>query len=72
MTENSLKLMDDTRKVKNIDEHLYQEINKRLRKECLLAKEEWMDENCIKIEQMAKCNAKEMYENISKRKQGET
>ena len=66
MTENILNLMDDRRKVKNIDEHQYQEINKRIRKECLLAKEEWMDENCTKIEQMAKCNAKEMYANINK------
>ena len=66
MTENILNLMDDRRKVKNTDEHRYQEINKRIRKECLLAKEEWMDENCTKIEQMAKCNAKEMYANINK------
>ena len=66
MTENILKLMDDRRKVKNIDEHRYQEIKKIIHKEWLLAKEEWMDENCTKIEQMAKCNAKEMYANINK------
>ena len=66
MTENILSLMDERRKFKNLDEHRYQKINKRIRKECLLAKEEWMDENCTNIEQMAKCNAKEMYANINK------
>ena len=73
MAENILNLMDDRRKVKKIDEQQYQEINKRIRKDCLLAKEDWMDENCTKIEQMAKCNAKEMYANINFiRKKGET
>ena len=39
MTENILNLMDERRKYKNVDEHRYQKINKRIRKECLLAKE---------------------------------
>ena len=66
MTENILNLMDDKRKVKNINEHRYQEINKRIHKECLLAKEECMDENCTKVEQMAECNAEEMYVDVNK------
>ena len=40
--------MNDRRKVKNIDEHRYQEIKKIIRKECLLAKEGWMDEKLYK------------------------
>ena len=72
MAENIWNLMDDRRKVKNIDEHRYQEINKRIRKECLLAKEEWMDENCTKIEQMAKCNAKEIFYKKKGRDQNNT
>ena len=40
MTENILHLMDERRKFKNVDERRYQKINKRIRKECLLAKEE--------------------------------
>ena len=73
MTENILKLMDDRRKFKNKDENKYQEINKRIHKECLLAKEDWMDKNCAK-KQMAKFNTKEMYANNNKtlyRKKGE-
>jgi len=32
----------------------------------LLVKEEWIDENFTKIEQMAKCNAKDMYAKVNK------
>ena len=66
MNENILNLMNDRRKFKSIDEHRYKEIKKKFSKEFLLAKEESMNENCTKIEQMAKCNAKEIYSNSNK------
>lgn len=52
MTDEILSLMDKRRSFKNKDEIKYQNINKEIRAETRKAKEQWLQDRCIEIEEL--------------------
>ena len=52
MTEEILNLMEERKAVKNKDETRYKFLSKKIKSECSKAKEEWLDQQCSRIEQM--------------------
>ena len=55
MTEEILDMMEERRKKKR-NEDEYHSLNKRIHKECIKAKEKWMDEKCCEIEDLDRLN----------------
>ena len=64
MKPSILELMEERRKVKGKDTVKYNELNERIKEACNRAKEEWLDEQCKEIEQLAKRNDNTKYEKI--------
>ena len=56
MTEEILKLMEDRKAAKTKDEMAYKKLNKKIKAECTKAKEDWLDQQCLLIEQLNKEN----------------
>jgi len=65
MTEDIFEIMDKRRKVKSKDEEKYREYNRQIHRECRKAKEKWMNDRCIEIEELAKVNQGQMYDKIN-------
>ena len=64
MTEEILDMMEERRKKKR-NEDEYHSLNKRIHKECIKAKEKWMDEKCCEIEDLDRLNQQQlMYERV--------
>ena len=56
---------ESDRKVKSKDEEKYGEYNRQIHRECTRAKEKWMNDRCIEIEELAKVNQGQMYDKIN-------
>ena len=54
MTEEILKLMEDGKAAKTKDEMSYKNLSKKIKAECNKAKEGWLDQQCLLIEQLNK------------------
>lgn len=52
MTDEILVLMEERRKLKNIDRQKYKETQKDIKHRCRKAKEEWLKEKCTEIENL--------------------
>ena len=44
-------LMDERRAAKNQDGNAYRELNRMIKRKCMEAKEKWLDEQCIEIQE---------------------
>ena len=64
MTDEILNMMDERRTYKNRDVSKYKDLNRKIHKECLKAKREWMTERCEEIEQLDKMDQQCMYSRI--------
>ena len=64
MTEEILDMMDERRRLKGKNEDEYRSLNKCIHKECIKAKEIWMDEKCCEIVDLAKNDQQLMYEKV--------
>ncbi|GFS27514.1 RNA-directed DNA polymerase from mobile element jockey-like, partial [Elysia marginata] len=65
MKEEILELMKERKKYKGTEN--YKELDRQVRKECLEAKEDWLNYNCYLIEELLKDNKpRQMYEEIKK------
>ena len=58
-----LKLMDERRKAKG-NEIKYRELDKRVKKQCIEAKESWINSQCKEIEDKATMDSKTMHQKI--------
>src|SRR5215469_13381289 len=65
MTERILIMMDERRKFKGIDDQRYKSINRMIHKECNKARETWMNDRCMDIENLSKTDQQMMYEKVS-------
>ncbi|GFS22498.1 endonuclease-reverse transcriptase [Elysia marginata] len=64
MKEEILKLMKERKKYKGTEN---EELDRQVRKECIEAKEDWLNYNCYLIEELSKDNKpRQMYEEIKK------
>ena len=63
MKPEILELMEDRRKAKG-DEAKYKELDRRVKKKCNMAKEEWINMQCDEIEQNAHIDSKLMHKKI--------
>ena len=57
--------MDERRKFKDIDDQRYKSINRMIHKECNKARETWMNDRCMDIENLSKSDQQMMYEKVS-------
>ena len=57
-------MMDERRKFKGIDDQRYKCINRTIHKECNKARETWMNNRCLDIENLSKRDQQMMYEKI--------
>ncbi|GFS21596.1 RNA-directed DNA polymerase from mobile element jockey-like [Elysia marginata] len=65
MKEEILELMKERKKYKGTEK--YKELDRQVRKECIEAKEDWLNCNCYRIEELSKDNKpRQMYEEIKK------
>ena len=64
MTGEILNMMDERRMYKTRDVNKYNQLNRKIHKKCLKAKEEWMTEKCEEIEQLEKVDQQRMYSKI--------
>ena len=64
MTYEILALMDERRKYKGIDEESYRELNRRIKRECIIAKKAWMDDTCGEIEDLSRRDQPRMYSKV--------
>src|SRR5215469_13524383 len=65
MTERILIMMDERRKLKGIDDQRYKSVNSMIHKECNKAKETWINDRCMDIENLSKRDQQIMYEKES-------
>src|SRR5215469_8982612 len=78
MIERIMIMMDERRKFKGIDDQRYKSINRMIHKEYNKARETWMNDRCMDIENLSKRDQQMMYEKVSeltrerKYKQGKT
>src|SRR5215469_3776404 len=63
--ERILIMMDERKKFKGIDDQRYKRINSMIHKECNKARETWMNERCMDIENLSKRDQQIMYEKVS-------
>ena len=65
MTDEILNLMDEMRAVKNREEEeKYKILNRRIHRECIAAKEKWMNDQCVEIGDLKKRDQRKMYERV--------
>ena len=64
MTEPILILMEDRRQCKGKNQQKYRDLNKTIHKECIRAKEKWIDEKCTDLEDLEKRDQQKMYGKI--------
>lgn len=65
MTEDILELMNERKKYKNIDVIRYKEMDKKIKKEIIKAKEVWLSTKCKEIETLQKThNTKEIHKKV--------
>ncbi|GFS11224.1 endonuclease-reverse transcriptase [Elysia marginata] len=65
MKEETLEFMKERKKYKGTEK--YKELDRQVRKECIEAKEDWLNYNCYFIEELSKDNKpRQMYEEIKK------
>ena len=65
MAEDIFKIVDKRRKVKSKDGENNLEYNRQIHRECRKAKEKWMNDRCLEIEELAKVNQGQMYDKIN-------
>ena len=54
ITERILNMMNERRKFKDIDDQRYKSIYRMIHKECNKARETWMNDRCMDIENLSK------------------
>ena len=64
MTDSILMLMDDRRKKKGKNRQEYQSLNRTIHRECRLAKERWMEERCLEVEDLQNRDQQIMYSKV--------
>ena len=64
MKQEILDLMEDRRKVKARDPIMYRELDRTIKQMCTAAKEEWLDEECAEVEELARHHSNKMYDKI--------
>ena len=64
MKTEILELMEERRKNKDRNVDRYEELNRKIKTECIKAKEEWIEKQCEEVVQLEKRNPKAMYEKI--------
>src|SRR5215469_3398590 len=65
MAERILIMMDERIKFKGLDDQRYKSINRMIHKECNKARETWMNDHCMDIENLSKRDQQMMYEKVS-------
>ena len=64
MTHDILSLMDERRRCKGTNENRYKELNRRIKRECLIAKQAWMDNTCADIDDLSRRDQPRMYSKV--------
>ena len=52
MTKETLRQMEERKKVKTIDPTKYNQLKKEVEKECITAKDKWWNKKCEEVEEL--------------------
>ena len=64
MTDDILSDMDERKEWKDKNEAKYNEVNKRIKRKCIQAKEDWFNKECEEIQKLEKKDSRGMHEKV--------
>ena len=61
MTEEILEKMEERRRFKTVNQEIYRQLDREIKRECKITKERWLNEKCLQAEELDGRDTREMY-----------